>query len=205
MNTQNVIRAIIFDLGNVLVQVNFANMLIHQPEDSLNKSPQEVIEAAYRDDLFKQFCKGEIDSLTFYKRLTEKYDLDMSFEAFKEKWCDIFEPMEGMPEMLNILKIKYNIGLLSDTDPIHWQYVLNAYPYLQTIKKPALSFEIGFMKPHPQTYRTAADYTGYPLQNCLFIDDRMVNVKGARKLGMEAVHFENPEKLRDMLREMQII
>ena len=107
--------------------------------------------------------------------------------------------------MLDILRPNFKIGLLSDTDPIHWRYVSKKYPYLQSIDNPSLSFELGYMKPHPKTYIKAAENVGEPVQNCLFIDDRMVNVDGALKTGMKAVHFENIEQLRSELRRMDIL
>ncbi|MEJ2055219.1 MAG: HAD family phosphatase [Calditrichaceae bacterium] len=205
MNSNNQIKAIIFDLGNVLIHVDFENMLINRADNKLNRSPKEVVEAAYADELFKQFCRGDIGPTAFYKRLIKKYSLNMSYAAFEERWCDIFKPVEGMSQLLDILRPNFKIGLLSDTDPIHWRYVSKKYPYLQSIDNPSLSFELGYMKPHPKTYIKAAENVGEPVQNCLFIDDRMVNVDGALKTGMKAVHFENIEQLRSELRRMDIL
>ena len=110
-----------------------------------------------------------------------------------------------MSEMLSKLSKEYKIGLLSDTDPIHWQFVLKNYVFLQSIENPTLSFEAGYMKPHPELYHIAADNVKYPLKECLFIDDRKANVEGAQKLGMKAVQFEDTEQFKNYLRQIDML
>lgn len=193
----NKIKAIIFDLGNVLIKVDFERMLINHTNDTTGKSAHEIMESAHNDDLFRQFCTGELDSEEFYKRLNKRYNLNMSFQLFKEKWCDIFELVEGMPELVADLSHNFKIGLLSDTDPIHWQYVLSEYPFLQSIENPTLSYEVGYMKPHPDMFKLAAKNVKHSFNECLFIDDRRINVEGARKRGIHAIQFENLKQIKD--------
>ncbi|MBN1407553.1 MAG: HAD family phosphatase [Calditrichaceae bacterium] len=193
------IKAIIFDLGNVLIKVNFDRMLINRVKEQMGSTAHEVMEAAYNDDLFQEFCTGKMNGESFHNALNARFNLNYSYDQFKEKWCDIFEPIKGMPELLSALRKNYKIGLLSDTDPIHWQYVLNAYPFLHTIQNPTLSFEAGYMKPNPQIYRIAAENIGHRPGDCLFIDDRQINVDGAQAAGMKAVQFTNINKLKNFL------
>jgi putative hydrolase of the HAD superfamily len=195
----NKIKAIIFDLGNVLIKVDFERMLINHTKDATGNSAHEITESAYNDDLFKQFCTGELSSEKFYKKLNKRYNLDISIQLFKEKWCDIFELVEGMSELVAELSSNFKIGLLSDTDPIHWQYVLREYPFLQSIENPTLSYKVGYMKPHPDMYKLAAKNVKQSPNECLFIDDQQVNVEGAQKVGMHAVQFENQKQIKNFL------
>jgi putative hydrolase of the HAD superfamily len=61
------------------------------------------------------------------------------------------------------------------------------------------------MKPHPRSYELAADYVGFPVSKCLFIDDREDNIDGARAVGMPAIHFLNPDDLRHHLQVAGIL
>lgn len=201
----NEIKAMIFDLGNVLIKVDFERMLINKVKEHIGTTTHEVMERAYNDDLFKQFCIGKIDSLLFHKKLSARFKLNMSYEKFKEKWCDIFEPIEGMPELLSQLGKNYAIGLLSDTDPIHWHYILKKYSFLRSIKKPTLSFEAGYMKPSPELYRIAAENINCDIKECLFIDDRLVNVEGAKAIGMRAIQFLSLSQLKNFLYKSKLI
>ena len=200
MKTQNnKIKAIIFDLGNVLIKVRFDRMLINQVKEQMGRTAHEVMEAAYNDDLFQKFCTGKMTQELFHKSINERFNLELSYDQFIDKWCDIFEPIQGMAELLSKLKEKYVIGLLSDTDPIHWQYVLKSFPFLKSIKNPTLSFEAGYMKPNPEIYRLAAENVRHRPGECLFIDDRQINVDGARAAGINAVLFTDIIELKRFL------
>ena len=198
----NKIRAIIFDLGNVLIKVNFEKMLINQVKEKIGSTSQEIMEAAYKDELFKDFCSGKIDTQAFYRKLIDRLNLSINYSKFQEKWCDIFEPMDGMDNLINQLKNDFKIGLLSDTDPLHWRHVLSKFQFLQSIENPTLSYETGCMKPHPSIYRIATKNVNYPADSCLFIDDRAVNVEGAIKAGMKAIQFKGVNSLKAQLVDM---
>lgn len=57
------------------------------------------------------------------------------------------------------------------------------------------SAEVGVAKPDPRIYEIAAAAAGVPPRRCLFIDDRLTNVEGARALGMTGVHYRDIEDL----------
>lgn len=52
------------------------------------------------------------------------------------------------------------------------------------------------VKPDPAIYRLALQRFGLSASDCLFIDDRLENVEGARAVGMKAHHFRNEPTLR---------
>ncbi len=114
--------------------------------------------------------------------------------------------MAGMPELVAELAERYSLGILSDTDPLHWQYCLEQFPLLHLFAKPTLSFQTGLLKPDPQCYSLAAHNTaGTPVESCLFIDDREENVIGARKAGMKALQFTDLASLRRDLNNLHIL
>ena len=91
------------------------------------------------------------------------------------------------------------LGLLSDTDEIHWNYLVGTYPILNAFPKPTLSFEVRTTKPSPEIYITAAKNVGTEPHDCLFIDDLEKNVSGARLVGMDSIHFRGMKELREEL------
>jgi putative hydrolase of the HAD superfamily len=58
---------------------------------------------------------------------------------------------------------------------------------------------IGYAKPHPRVYITAAQRVGTPIHQCLFVDDTAANVEAARGLGMPAIHYRRPADLYEAL------
>jgi HAD superfamily hydrolase (TIGR01509 family) len=61
------------------------------------------------------------------------------------------------------------------------------------------------MKPEKEIYMIAAKNVNQKLGNCLFMDDRESNVKGAIEAGMQAIQFRDVEKLKADLGQLGII
>ncbi len=191
----NDIQAVIFDLGRVLVNMdseplkeklfkNFKADDIQKPEHRFLNNPIMV-----------SFNCGRLSPEDFHHRVRNTYHLDMNFQAFKALWCDIFYTMEGMEELVGRVCEKVPVGLLSDTDPLHLDYIRTKWPWINQIKNPTVSYEVGVMKPDAAIYLAAARNVATDPRHCLFIDDLQANVEGARAVGMGAIRFENPEQL----------
>ncbi len=63
---------------------------------------------------------------------------------------------------------------------------------------------LGVMKPEEAIYRLALHVTQRDPANCVFIDDRELNLECAAREGLRTIHYQNPEQLRHDLRELGI-
>ena len=61
---------------------------------------------------------------------------------------------------------------------------------------------LGVSKPHPQIYQLALDLSQQPPQECVFIDDRSLNLECARRLGLHTIQFLNAEQMESDLRSL---
>ncbi|WP_406169887.1 HAD family hydrolase [Streptomyces sp. NBC_00996] len=61
------------------------------------------------------------------------------------------------------------------------------------------SARVNIAKPDPRIFEIAVERAGVPAERCLFVDDTLENVEAAAALGMQAVHFREPEDLRRAL------
>lgn len=205
MNQNHKIKAIIFDLGRVLVKVDLARGIFRHIEGFRQKSDVEIMENLFRDGLYQDFAKGKLPPRQFYKALCNHLGFSIDYEEFVREWCEVLEPMPGMNDLVIKLSKSYTIGLLSDLGPIHWEYVSRNLQVLKYIKSPVVSYQTGVLKPEKRAYELAAKSVGQPLSSCLFIDDRKVNVQGAVDAGMQAVQFISVRELTDELREKGIL
>lgn len=78
-------------------------------------------------------------------------------------------------------------------------YRLEAFGLRQSFDFFVCSGYVGEMKPDAAIYRTAIEISGRPAETGLFIDDKEENCEAARRMGMEAIHFDSPAQL---LREL---
>ncbi|MBN1818696.1 MAG: HAD family phosphatase [Sedimentisphaerales bacterium] len=205
MNAKSSVEAVIFDLGRVLVDVDIRRLSHSVLAQWPDKDPEQVAEQVMKDNLMVRYNTGQIRPEEFHAALCKKYGLSIGYEEFARLWCGIFRPMEGMEEIVYRLQDRIRLGLLSDTDPLHWSYLSCNFPFLSVFSQPTLSFQVGVMKPDKQIYLQASRNVGTPLEKCLYIDDLSINVSGAKAAGMQAVQFTGPDHLCVLLEDLGLL
>lgn len=201
----NHIRAVIFDLGRVLVNVDLQGGMYRYYFNSRQLGDQEILDRIFNNEIFIAFNTGRLKPHDFHQLLITNYQLNLPYDQFVQEWCAMLAPMEGMAGLVTELSARYTLGILSDTDPLHWPYCQKQFPFLKLFTRPTLSYQTGFLKPDPRCYELAARNTATTAEFCLFIDDRENNVSGARKAGMTALRFSGLESLRRELTDMHIL
>ena len=190
------IRAIIFDLGKVLIPFEWQRG--YDAFAAASPYPAEEVRRRIKETgLFDGFERGKVEPHEVAERVSNILGLSVSFEQFREMWSSIFLPETIVPEdMLERLRGHYRLLLLSNTDSIHYHWVKERYPILGRFDASVLSFELGLRKPEPEIYREAILRAGCRPQEIFFTDDRQDNVEGALQAGIDAVQFESLEKLQ---------
>ncbi len=185
---------IIFDLGRVLINVEPERGLFGLLGSSTESINTDLLQRIISDPTIKQHNCGKITSLELYNHFNDILKLNLSFEQFKTRWCDLFSPIPEMEDFVFTLKDKIKLGLLSDTDPLHWQYAKSTFDFLAVFKNPTLSFQVGHCKPEPEMYYAACKMNITAPERCIFVDDLQKNIDGAVKIGMTGVLFTEPAK-----------
>jgi putative hydrolase of the HAD superfamily len=191
------IKEIIFDFGNVIC--SFTNdIFIKRVSDLTGKTKDEVFELIYKkSDVTKRAESGAITSQEFYEELSDICGLKMSYEELKEIYSkDKFTPIEGMKELIESLKTKYKIGLLSNTSEWDYDYILKTAPIVKSFDTITTSFGAGAMKPNPIIFEDALKKSQLKPEECLYTDDIADYVEVAKNMGMKAVQFTTTEKFR---------
>ena len=94
---------------------------------------------------------------------------------------------------------------MSNTDDLHWRHFRDNLGIAELFDVRWYSFEQRLAKPHVEAFARASEMLGALPGEVLFIDDKLVNVQGARAHGMHAIQFSNPEGLERELRQSGII
>lgn len=199
------IEAIIFDLGRVLVNVDITRGIFGLFGHGTQKGTEAAVAQLMREPAVALYNSGRLPPEEFYHTMKEKFSLNLDFAEFVRLWCDVFDPMEGMEQLIHQLHGKIPLGLLSDTDPLHWDYIRRRFEFVAIIDNPTLSFQTGFRKPSKEAFEAAVKNIGVNASCCMYVDDLMENVAGAKKTGLDAVQFLGVEKLRQDLAENGMI
>jgi putative hydrolase of the HAD superfamily len=191
-----VIRTLLFDLGNVIVPVDFSRC--HQALAAVcPHPPQEVPRLVGGSGLARKYEKGQIATEEFVTETCRLLDMDVSFEQFWDLWGRIFLPEPLIPEnVFETLRQRHRLLLLSNTNAMHFGIAKERYPLLRHFDGYVLSYEVGSLKPAPEIYREAIARAGCRPEECFFTDDLLANVEAARQEGMEAVQFQSFDQLQ---------
>jgi putative hydrolase of the HAD superfamily len=194
------IKALALDLGNVLVKVDHMRFC-RRLAALAGLTPAEVYARIFESDLEPGYDTGRLSSEEFHRRVADHFGVTLPFPQFAWWWCDIFAPMEGMAEVVNRLAARHPLYLLSNTNPLHFGFIRENYPFLGLFKSFVLSFEVGRRKPEPGIYQALIQRTGVPPRQCLFVDDKLPFVTAAQDQGLMAWHFTSPaEFIADLQR-----
>jgi len=201
MNNHSV-KAIIFDLGNVLIDFDhtIAAKKISQFTD---KSPEEIFNLFFDSELTGLFEEGKISPQDFFLKIKEMLNLKLDYAAFVPIWNEIFFLSEKNREVYNLaqaLSNRYRLALLSNINILHFDYLKKNFPVFRVFHHIITSYEVGSRKPHPLIYQKTLAVLEVLPQEVFYTDDRPELTQSARNLGIRSFVFQNIEQLkRDLL------
>jgi putative hydrolase of the HAD superfamily len=197
------IQAVIFDFGNVLCA--FDNGRIAAALAPVcGRTPQELAGLIAGSDLPRAYEAGAIGSAAFLAGLSELCGCAFEEGFFLRAFTDIFTPIPGTWQLVRELKGRLRLGLLSNTNPWHFEHGIRTtaiFPLFETV---TLSFEVGALKPDRRIFEDALAKLALPPEACVFVDDIPGFVEGARRLGLHGIPFTGPVALRAALRALGV-
>ena len=189
------IRTLLFDLGNVLVGLDFDRAYRAVAEVTAH-APDEVRRRLFESRLADVYEEGAITSEEFHRRCCRTLEMEMVYDQFATVWGDMFAERPLLDEdFLAALGRRYRMAVVSNTNELHFQWLRERFRLLDHFETLVLSYEVGAAKPAPAIYQAALERTGSRPEECFFTDDREENVLGARALGINAALFTGQRDL----------
>ncbi|EPN1637712.1 glucose-1-phosphatase [Cronobacter sakazakii] len=194
----------IFDLGNVIVDIDF-NRVLGVWSDYSRVPLANLRQIFSMGEPFHQHERGELSDEDFAKALCEEMALPLSFEQFSAGWQAVFVGLR--PEVITIMQQLreqgHRVVVLSNTNRLHTTYWPEQYPEVRAAADAIyLSQEMGMRKPEPEIYQKVLEQEGFSARDAVFFDDNEANIDGARKVGITSVlvtdrktvpsYFSNP-------------
>jgi putative hydrolase of the HAD superfamily len=201
------IKAILFDSGRVLNRPRTGHWFIppnfykYVNKDVFESIPVESIDLAFRKGMDylegKNLIVNESEELEHFCHFYRLFLLELpgiglgEYEVKKiaedtvlndEKFLFYEDVFEVIPR----LRQKYLLGVVSDT----WPSLNRAFKNIglrEHFSTFVMSSLLGVIKPHELMYNTALEELGLRPEEALFIDDRLGNLEGAKKLGIQTI------------------
>jgi len=201
------ISLFVFDLGNVILPFEHRQIAVklHEVSRIQNRfAPDDLFRFLFERDrgFVNPYEEGRISSRDFFAKLRERYKLELEFEEFKDIWNNIFEEDPEVNAIITHLKNKgYPVFLLSNTNELHFSYVMERYPIVYSLDEWILSYEVGARKPKKKIFDAVFEKTDIARDETLYIDDIKAYVEAAKAYGLQGKHFKNPKDLGELLKE----
>lgn len=199
------IKAVIFDLGGVVI--DWSDDIVYRKAAKISGLPFEKLrKVAEREK--QSFMQGEFSESEFWRRVLKKSGRhDHILRKLDRLWYKEYKKNAKLNrDVINIIRKlsgRYSLGVISNLNVVH-DAVNRKRKYYRYLKHRVLSYKAGVTKPDIRIYRLAAKKVRCKPRQCLFIDDKPENVKGARKAGMNAIRYKDVAQLKKDLRRYNI-
>ena len=205
MSASPKLRAIIFDIGRVLIRVDIARVKAALA-DGLSLTPEELWSALENDPLWPDWQEGRLTPRDWHLHINQRFASQLTLEKFTQAWnlaLDL-QPIQDAA-LFERLGRKYRLALLSNTDPIHLAHMEPRYDFFRHFPVRIYSCSIGASKPNPLIYQHALRGLRAKATETLYIDDIPAYVQAAQRLGMSGIAYRSPEQLRTDLQKFGIV
>ena len=198
------LRAIIFDIGRVLIRIDVGRAMQGLAAGG-SLSSSDLWTAIEKDPRWPDWQTGRISARDWYLHLSKRFGSNFSFEQFTEVWNRVLDPVPIHEDaFFKGLSKNYRLALLSNTDPIHVQHMEGTYSFFAFFPVRIYSCSVGASKPDPLIYREALRALKVRAQEAVYIDDIGAYVEAAQRLGMGGIQFQSPAQLADALKALGV-
>ncbi|MBP8033430.1 MAG: HAD family phosphatase [Bacteroidia bacterium] len=211
-NIVSEIKNIIFDLGGVII-----NLDIPKTISEFNKLTNKPFESIYtqlqQTPIFDLFDKGQINETDFFIELNKSLDNPLTDKQLLDAWNAMLLdfPIHRL-ELLNQLKQRYRIFLLSNTNETHITrfeddlYQQHGYKNLEPFfEKVYYSCRIGMRKPDREIFDFVLNDNSLNASETIFIDDSPQHVEGALKTGINAYLLSKEKDVKSLIEQLNLI
>lgn len=202
MSMENNIKNIVFDLGGVLIDLDFPRAMKAFEQAGLKDIAKDV-QDFNRKGIFMDIELGNITSEEFLQAICQRSERPMTLQEAADYWnLILIDILQEKLDLILELRKQYPVYLLSNTNRPHWDFIckqsFNARGHRleDYFVKVFLSFEMHLAKPDKAIFEQMLAESGLNPEETLFIDDSEANCKAAQEVGIRTVHYHIGDDLK---------
>jgi epoxide hydrolase-like predicted phosphatase len=189
------IRAVIFDLGGVLVRTEDRRPRAELAR-RLGMTYDEISRLVFESDSARLATLGKITTREHWERI--RLALGSSMDDFPGVRRDFWggDKLDaGLVEYIRCLRPRFKTGLLSNAWDNLRQVITHTWEIADAFDDIVISAEVGMAKPDPQIYELAVQRLGVPASEAIFVDDFSHNIEAANRVGLHGIRFVTPQQV----------
>tara|TARA_B100001287_G_scaffold274687_1_gene280515 strand:+ start:102 stop:722 length:621 start_codon:yes stop_codon:yes gene_type:complete len=198
------INTIIFDLGGVILNIDYKRTIDEFKKLGI-KNAEHLYSKKQQSKLFDEIETGKITKDYFLKILKEKTS-NSKLDEVRNAWNALLLNLpEKRIKMLQELKKKYNLFLLSNTNIIHVEALKKKFgdkkynEFYNLFNKVYYSHEINVRKPSKDAFNIIIKQNKLTINRVLFIDDSPQHISSAKKIGINTLYVDGEKDITDLI------
>lgn len=197
------LRTLIFDLGGVLVDVDSRTIFTRLAHDT-GWSLADIERALLDPVLLHPLELGQVTPEQYFQEVSARLPLRWTYEQFVDAWNGILSENQAATVLLERLRARYTIGVITNTNVLHDRYIRETWPIFTRTHHWVASCQVGLRKPDPAIFRLALRQANAEPASTVYVDDVEEHVQSARRLGMSAIRCIAQTRLADELRALGV-
>lgn len=193
------IKNIIFDLGNVLINFKPLDYVRIKIVDC--QKADEVYQSIFRSPEWLMLDRGIVtEKEAIYTICERNPDLSKLIRLVMTDWYQMLTPIDDVIDLVKELKNNgYKIYFLSNYQLLAYEHILNKYDIFDHFDGGIFSFKEKLLKPEPEIYQKLVETYKIEPDESIFTDDTKENIEAATNQGFKAILFTNSFELREEL------
>lgn len=199
------IRNIIFDLGKVLLNLDFDASIQAFQKLGLKNSVLDQRQV-YSDPVFYELETGRVTPEAFRERVRNILNnRQLTDHQIDDAWCAMILDIPGhRVQTVQKLAEKYQVFLFSNTNKIHIDRLLPAFKkqhgidFATLFVKDFYSHELNERKPEISSFQKVIELSGVNPGETLFVDDLEKNIIGAQQAGLKTFWLKEGMEMSDI-------
>ncbi len=200
-----VIRAVLFDYGGVVGRLDRQEMA--RLEDKYGLPAGGFWHALFEIPEWHEVEVGRSSEREWLRGALDRlYELaGRPIPGIRQEWYHIWKGIdEDVISLARKLRPRYKVGMISNATKNLEKVLDDHHGIIDLFDVVINSARVGVAKPDVRIYHLAAERLGVPVSACVFTDDLVHNIEGARAAGMQAFHFRGAADMERQLRALGV-
>jgi putative hydrolase of the HAD superfamily len=199
------IQAVLFDYGGVIGRLDQEEA--GRLEEKYGLPAGALFSALYDIPQWQEIALGRGSEKEWLKAVLERlYELaGRPIPGIRQDWPKIWRGLnDDVVSLARRLRSRYKVGLVTNATRNLEEMLLEHHGLTDLFDVIVNSARVGLAKPDVRIYHLAAEQLGVSASACVFTDDLLHNVEGARAAGMQAFQFQGAAHLESELRALGV-
>lgn len=198
------IKNIIFDIGQVLAKFRWEDYIkdLQLPSDISERLAKATVLSPYWDEADRG-AKTQEELIELF--VSNDPEIEEQIRIFFRDTTNIVTEFDYSKEWVQSLKnAGYHIYILSNYGEVNFTHAKDRFTFLPYVDGAVISYQEKCIKPEPEIYEILLDRYHLKGEECVFLDDRQVNLEGAEKFHIATILFQNVDQAKQDLAKLGI-